>query len=90
MSVFLAMATIATQIPAAQMPTSPHIFSMSCKVTAVNGDLATAEGRSRSIAWWRKHGFTKLWLESYRHGVAAPSDHLAEERDAFRADCAVI
>lgn len=59
---------------------------MSCKVSAVTGDLAAPEGRAKAIAWWRKYGFTKIWLESYRHGVAAPSELLAEERDAFRAE----
>lgn len=80
----LAAATIATAIPPAQMPSSPHVFSMSCKVTAVNGDLATPEGRARAIDWWRKNGFTKLWLETYRHGEHVSSERLAEERDAFR------
>ena len=50
-----------------------HVFSMSCKVTAVNGDLATAEGREKAIGWWRRNGFTKLWLESYRHGERVPT-----------------
>ena len=31
----------------AQGPKTPHVFSMSCKVTAVNGDLATPEGRAK-------------------------------------------
>jgi len=68
----------------AKMPTSRHVFSMSCKVTAVNGDLSSPEGRAKAIDWWRKHGFTKLWLESYRHGESVPTERLVEERDAFR------
>lgn len=64
---------------------SNHVFSMSCKVTAVNGDLASAAGRARAIEWWRKHGFSKLWLESYRHGEHVSAERLVEERDAFRA-----
>ena len=62
-----------------------HVFSMSCKVTAVNGELATAAGREKAIAWWRENGFTKLWLETYRHGEYVPTERLVEERDAFRA-----
>ena len=85
MSSRLATATISTPLPPSRVPARPHVFSMSCKVTAVNGDLATPEGRARAIGWWRKFGFAKLWLESYRHGVAVPSERLAEERDAFRA-----
>ena len=50
-----------------------HVFSMSCKVTAVNGDLATAAGREKAIEWWRRNGFTKLWLETYRHGEYVPT-----------------
>ena len=68
------------------MPSTPHVFSMSCKVTAVNGDLATPEGRAKAVAWWKKNHITKLWLESYRHGECASAERLAEERDAFRAE----
>ena len=38
-------ADVRDQIPAAKVLEAKHVFSMSCKVTAVNGDLATAEGR---------------------------------------------
>lgn len=72
-------------VPNAAIPVAPHVFSMSCKVTAVNGDLATQEGRARAIDWWRKFGFAKLWLETYRHGEYVPTERLVEERDAFRA-----
>ena len=47
-------ATVSTPIPPAQIPDAPHVFSMSCKVTAVNGDLATPDGRDKAIAWWRR------------------------------------
>ena len=86
MTASLADATISTPIPPGHMPSTPHVFSMSCKVTAVNGDLATNEGRAKAVAWWKRHHITKLWLESYRHGERAPSERLAEERDAFRAE----
>lgn len=72
--------------PPAVVADAKHVFSMSCKVTAVNGDLATADGRAKAIAWWRENGFTKLWLESYRHGESVPTERLVEERDAFRAE----
>ena len=68
----------------AKMPATRHVFSMSCKVTACNGDLSTPEGRAKAIAWWKEHGFTKLWLESYRHGESVSTERLIEERDAFR------
>ena len=73
-------------VASAKVPEAKHVFSMSCKVTAVNGDLATAEGRAKAIAWWKKYGFTKLWLESYRHGERVPTERLVEERDEFRAE----
>ena len=79
-------ANVRDPIPAAKMPEAKHVFSMSCKVTACNGDLATAEGRAKAIAWWRKNHITKLWFESYRHGQSVPSELLAAERDAFRAE----
>jgi len=68
------------------MPTAPQVFSMSLKVTALNGELSTPEGRARAVAWWKRNHFSKLWLESYRHGERVPSDRLAEARDAFRAE----
>ena len=82
-------AAVAEKMPtvaSAKVPEAKHVFSMSCKVTAVNGDLATAEGRAKAIAWWKKNGFSKLWLESYRHGERVPTERLVEERDAFRAE----
>ena len=79
-------AVVGDSIPAAKMPKEKHVFSMSCKVTACNGGLATAEGRAKAIAWWKKNNITKLWLESYRHGERVASDRLVELRDAFRAE----
>ena len=79
-------ADIRDPIPAAKMPESKHVFSMSVKVTGLNGALATAEGRAKAIAWWKRNRFTKLWLESYRHGERVASERLAELRDAFRAE----
>lgn len=63
-----------------------HIFSMSCKVTSLNRELSTAAGRRKLIKWCRKNNFSKLWLESYRHGETVDSELLREERDAFRAE----
>lgn len=82
----LAAATIKTPIPPAKIPSSPHVFSMSCKVTACNGDLATPLGRARAMDWWRRHNFTKIWLETYRHGERVSSERIIEERDAFRTE----
>ena len=73
-------------VPAAKMPEAKHVFSMSVKVTGLNGDLATKEGRAKAVAWCKKHHITKLWLESYRHGERVESARLAEVRDAFCAE----
>jgi len=45
-------------VASAKVSAAKHVFSMSCKVTAMNGDLATAEGRCRrlSLEWWRYAG----------------------------------
>ena len=80
------LAAAAALQAAAKMPEEKHVFSMSCKVTACNGDLAAAEGRARAIAWWKKNNITKLWLESYRHGERVTSERLIELRDKFRAE----
>jgi len=74
----------------AKGPETPHVFSMSCKVTAVNGALSTPEGRAKAVSWWKRNGFTKLWLETYRHGEYVPTERLIEERDAFRAEGFVV
>ena len=61
-----------------------HVFSMSCKVNALNGSFGTEEGRTKAVAWCRKINITKLWLESYRHNEKVPSERLVEVRDFFR------
>ena len=61
-----------------------HVFSMSCKVNALNGAFATEGGRSQAVAWCRKNHITKLWLESYRHDEKVPFERLVEARDFFR------
>lgn len=62
-----------------------HVFSMSCKVNALNGAFATSEGRARAIAHFRKCHVTKLWLESYRHLEHVDVGRLREVSSAFRA-----
>ena len=79
-------AVVGDSLPAAKMPEAKHVFSMSVKVTGLNGALATAEGRAKAIEWWKKNNITKLWLESYRHGESVASERLVELRDAFRAE----
>lgn len=67
------------------MSDKPYVFSLSVKVTGCNGELRSPEGRERALQWFRANHITKLWLESYRHGIRVPDEVLAEERDAFRA-----
>lgn len=61
-----------------------HVFSISCKVNALNGAFATEEGRAKSVVWCQKNNITKLWLESYRHNEKVPVERLVEVRDYFR------
>lgn len=68
------------------LPSEAHVFSLSCKVTAVNGDFGTAEGRAKAVVWCRANHITKLWLESYRHAEQVPITRLVEVRDAFRKE----
>ncbi len=66
-------------------PLKPHVFSMSFKVTSLNGPMTNEAARAKTFAWLEKNHFTKVWLESYRHGERVTSERLAQERDAFRA-----
>ena len=70
----------------AALAAEAHVFSLSCKVTALNGDFGTVEGRARTVAWCRTNGVAKLWLESYRHAERVPTARLIEVRDAFRKE----
>lgn len=67
-----------------QCPETQHVFSMSCKVTSLNGELSDQASREQFADWCRANHISKLWLESYRHGESVPSGLLEEERDAFR------
>ena len=63
----------------------PHVFSMSVKATsfAEGGDLVTQERRSSLVTWLKTYGFSKVYLESYRHNVYAPTETLTAARDEF-------
>lgn len=62
----------------------PH-FAMTCKIDCVNGEFSTKEGRDRAIDWFKRHGISRVYLESYRHGFEAPSHLLEEAKKAFEA-----
>lgn len=63
-----------------------HIFSMTCKVDAVKGALATAEDRAEACRWMQGLGISKLYFETYRHGhFVRDSGLLQAIRDDFRA-----
>ena len=71
---------------AVALVTEAHVFSLSFKVNALNGDLGTTEGRARAMAWMRANQITKVWLESYRHTEQVSEARLVEVRDAFRKE----
>lgn len=68
----------------ARMPVD-HRYSMSFKVTALNGEIATKEGRDKAIEWLRANGIGKVWLETYRHNEYVTAAQLVEQRYAFEA-----
>ena len=65
----------------------PHVFSMSVKATsfAEGGDLVSQNRRTWLADWLKTYGFTKVYLESYRHNVYAPTETLTAARNEFRA-----
>ena len=65
----------------------PHVFSMSVKATsfATGGDLVTRKRRAWFSEWLATNGFTKVYLESYRHNVYAPTEVLSAARDELAA-----
>ena len=65
---------------------STHLFSMTCKVDAVEGQLATRAGRADACRWMQGLGIAKLYLETYRHGRFVRDAGLLQAiRDDFRA-----
>lgn len=65
----------------------PHVFSMSIKATsfAAGGDLVNEGRRDELIDWLLANGFTKVYLETYRHNVYAPTELLATASNEFAA-----
>ena len=76
--VLIAGTAVATDMP------REHVFSMSFKVTLLNGELANPEVREKAFVWLRKLHIGKVYLESYRHNEYVPTERLIEHRDAFR------
>jgi len=58
---------------------------MTCKVDSVLDIFSRPEGRSRAIEWFKNHGITKIYLESYRHKRLADFSVLSEIRKEFQA-----
>lgn len=85
---FALSAAIAAMVcaPAAAELPREHVFSMSFKVTALNGELRDAAVRRATADWLRTNGFSRVWLESYRHAERVPDERLAEMRDFFAAE----
>ena len=60
-----------------------HIFSMSFKVTSLNGELRELEKREKAVSYLLSNGFSRVWLESYRHGESVPTELLKEYKEYF-------
>ena len=64
----------------------PHVFSLTCKATSLNGDLASPGKRAAFVRWAKGVGIGKLWLEGWRYGESVKTAALEQMRDSFRAD----
>lgn len=65
---------------------SKHVFSMSFKVTSLNGELLRPGMKERSAAWMKSHHISKVWLETYRHAEYVSTGRLVAYRDWFRTN----
>jgi lysophospholipase L1-like esterase len=60
-----------------------HVFSMSFKVTSLNGELKDAAKREALFSWLSSNRFSRVYLESYRHGESVPTELLKEYKRLF-------
>lgn len=62
-----------------------YVFGCDCIVNDCLNELNTPEGRRRAVDWFRRHHVSKIYVESFRHGQAVPTELLRTIRDEFRA-----
>lgn len=76
--------TVAAVAQAFTMP-DDHAFSMSFKVTSLNGELKDPVRRNATAHWLASNGFSRVWLESYRHAESVPTGLLKEYKAFFES-----
>lgn len=81
-ALFFASIVLSTASYCATIP-DEHIFSMSFKVTSLNGELRELEKREKAVSYLLSNGFSRVWLESYRHGESVPTELLKEYKEYF-------
>ncbi len=63
---------------------SVHRFSTLFTAQNVRDHLSTDSGIDDAIAWCKKTGVTKVYIETFRSNYTAPADALTHARDRFR------
>ncbi len=70
----------------AQSKQDVHRYSTLMTAHNVKEHLSTEEGLAAAIAWCRRTGVTKVYLETFRNGYTAERETLERARDRFRAE----
>lgn len=61
-----------------------HRFSTLFTAQDVRDRLSSAQGLKDAVAWCRRYGITRVFVESFRDGYLAPQQLLIAARDHFR------
>ncbi len=61
-----------------------HRFSCTCKAESVIDLFSKQEERQKAIAWFKKHGIEKVYIESWRHGRFAEESLLRTVKNDFQ------
>lgn len=62
---------------------SSYVFSCTCKAESVIHLFPKESERRKAIEWFREHGITRVWVETFRHGYFAEEDLLRRIKTDF-------
>ncbi len=68
----------------AQQNLSVHRFSTSVKAQEIKAIFRDDEALDKAVAWCRRHGMTRVYLETFRFGYLVERPLLKKVRDRFR------
>ena len=68
----------------AQQNLSVHRFSASVKAQEIKAIFRDDEALDKAVAWCRRHGMTRIYLETFRFGYLVERPLLEKVRDGFR------